>query len=144
MLQDFERQKHKLDFDYLIKKKQGIILHGTGEQMADLDAKALNKVFGLAFDAGVAAMRTQIQFLARLERDFVVLFVGGSYGNPALRRKVEQVLKEERRKAPRLTIRAAFLCDEERNYLCVGPLHFIPTATLIPCTGRQRSRQVLL
>lgn len=114
LIESFEREKKDLDYDTAIRNDELVILHGLGTRTLSIEAWRLQRIFSLAFSAGYRALMTQIKSLHSLGKDFGILLTGGSFGNPALRRRVEMLIQKLTANCS-VKIEYEFLADSEAH-----------------------------
>lgn len=147
-VEDFEFKKRNLDFDAYVREGKYISIHGGGKNLFVIEADRLKSVFGEAFDEGLAALEEAVRKVTAYGTDFLVLLVGGSYGNPGLRSKIETHLSDVVSGAAEkgIKVKFGFLHDEEaypyvpKKLTCQPrPWSYAYMAQDIGCLGRCRT-----
>ncbi|KAK7698825.1 hypothetical protein SLS64_012176 [Diaporthe eres] len=102
-LLDFDSQKRDRGFnyaDYVQQRRDLTLRANNGPQLRiDLTHEQIQKIFGAAFDEGIAAVRAEARRPLSENTDLAVLFCGGSYLSPGLRSEVESVMQDAREEA---------------------------------------------
>lgn len=122
MLQDFKRQKQRLDFT----EQPFFILHSEGPQTLAIRPDEIDQILGSAFNIGLQVLVGEVQKLRKIGKDFVVLLCGGSFGYPGLVKQVTSKLGRFEKGSPK--VKHAFLSqlDQEpypyvsrRSIICI-------------------------
>ncbi|KKY30882.1 hypothetical protein UCDDA912_g09170 [Diaporthe ampelina] len=155
-LLDFNSQKRDRGFNYdnYVQQRRDLTLRANnGPQLRiDLSHEQIQKIFGAAFDEGIAAVRAEARRPLSENTDLAVLFCGGSYLSPGLRSEVESVMQDVREEAShdRARVTYRFLGSFERIWLTavyvgatLGMLTTPPLASLLPglTIGMQRRQK---
>lgn len=120
----FESLKRARDFNYqeYITQKKCMFLHiQDGPQLRiDLKPKQIKKIFGTAFDKGLAALDQEMQSVIASSKDIAVLFTGGSYQSMGLRsqavEKIQELQDQIKREKKAVKINIEFLGKTEMRW----------------------------
>lgn len=127
MLQDYEEKKKRINY---LQCPQAINLRGKNPRLNILIPEdQIRKAFDLTYRDVLNLLKKELSRMTRLDKDFAVLFAGGSYCNPGLYNTVKAIMEESRRNAEARNIRIkhVFLRDEKR----IGMFGLVPQLSII-------------
>lgn len=96
MMRQYEEIKWIYDYTLDRAENDVVVLLGPSGRFSSILVPAiLREALINVFSRGLAALKQEVRRVAELRRDFAVVLCGGSYGNPGLRREVEEFLRQE-------------------------------------------------
>lgn len=108
--QQFEEKKWCLNY----RSAEPLILVGPHPaEYIQIEAEYVLEIFRNALEHGITIVKDAVTQVMQLERDFAVVFTGGSYRNISLRNEMENIMREIKTQAQSkgLRMRFAFLPD---------------------------------
>lgn len=121
LMKRFEEEKWELDYT---DKDASITLRGKDPRTnIILTSHRVKAACAKAFSAGLQALKEAVRILLALGKDFVVIFCGGSYCNPGLRRTITAYMEKVQGSARRegSQVRFRFLANYDSSWYVFCP-----------------------